>query len=205
MDSNINSDDKKSKIRKLARVRVHKQRKNPHFRTTNSWRYKRVDERWRRPRGIDNKTKESQPGWPKMVKIGYRTPRLLRGLHVSGDLTVREEFIVQNISDLELVLPHKHIVRIGGNVGTRKKEQIYSAAQSWGIPVINPPREVMYESVEEVEEDLSLERDLADLDLDLDDLDISTPSETTGDESEDKKKEVEGEEIMAEEFDEEDK
>jgi large subunit ribosomal protein L32e len=203
--------DKKD-IRRLARVRKYKQRKNPSFRTTNSWRYKRVDERWRRPKGIDNKMAESKRGWPAVVKIGYSTPRLLRGMHIDGKENVREEYLVHNLSDLELVLPHKHVVRIASTVGRRKKEEILQQARSWGLTIINPPIITEDIGLEEVEEDLSLERDISDLDLDLEDLEDSSSVEKTSVESldldssddldlpSDGEESEEGEELLAEEF-----
>ncbi|MFW9928763.1 MAG: eL32 family ribosomal protein [Candidatus Thorarchaeota archaeon] len=217
MDSNLNDTENIAKVRRLARVRRYKQRKNPHFRPTNSWAFKRVDERWRRPRGIDNKMRESHRGWPSLVKIGYRTPRLIRHLHVDGKNNVKEEYIVHNISDLELVLPQKHVVRIAHRVGRRKRDDIYSQAISWGLSVINPPSVIEEVGTPETEEDLSLDRDLEDLDLDLDELDESSPitdsdSETESDlESEtndfsdaelpsDDIESEEGEELLADEF-----
>jgi large subunit ribosomal protein L32e len=199
-------------IRRLLRVRKYKQRKNPSFRTTNSWRYDRVDERWRRPKGIDNKLRESKRGWPAVVKIGYRTPRLLRGMHTDGKGNVREEYVVQNLSDLELVLPHKHVVRIANTVGRRKKEEILQQARSWGLTIINPPIITEETGLEEIEEDLSLDRGLSDLDLDLEDLEDTTSGEDVSKEdlsldlsddldlpSDDQETE-EGDELLADEF-----
>lgn len=160
-------------LRRLAKIRTQKKKANPEFRTQNSWRYKRVDPRWRRPRGIDSKMQEKRGGWPDIVKIGYRSPKAVRNLHVTqqGGFKIREEFMVRNMSDLELVLPHKHVVRIGANVGLRKREKIYSEARSWGLHVLNPVRIEEELGETETAEDLSLDRDLdMDLDLDLDDI-----------------------------------
>ena len=161
-------------LRRLVKIKEQKKKKNPTFRTQNSWRYKRVDSRWRRPRGIDSKMQEKQGGWPDIVKVGYRKPKKVRNLHIShqNGFQVREEFIVNNLSDLELVLPHKHVIRIAKNVGLRKKEQIYSEAKSWGLRVLNPVH--IEEDLGEAEtaEDLSLDREL-DMDLDLDDVEES--------------------------------
>lgn len=199
-------------IRRLIRVRKNKQRTNPSFRTTNSWRYKRVDERWRRPKGIDNKLKESKRGWPAVVKIGYRTPRMLRGMHTDGKDNVREEYLVSNLSDLELVLPHKHVVRIANTIGRRKKEEILQQARSWGLTIINPPILTEDVGLEEIEEDLSLDRDISDLDLNLDDLEDPVTDEKTSEEDSeldldsdldlpsDDKEIDDGEELLADEF-----
>ncbi len=207
---------KDNNIRRLARVRRNKQRKNPTFKSTNSWRYVRVNDRWKRPRGIDNKSAEAKKGWPVTVKIGYRTPRALRGLHVDGKDNVREEYLVHNTSDLELVLPHKHVVRIGSRVGRRKKEELLQQARSWGLTIINPPIISEDAGLEEVDEDLSLDRDLSELDLNLEDLeDSEAKTEVTEKEDlsldlsedldlpSDEKESEEGEELLADEFKEE--
>ncbi|OLS23690.1 MAG: 50S ribosomal protein L32e [Candidatus Heimdallarchaeota archaeon LC_3] len=200
-------------IRRLARVRRNKQRKNPTFKSTNSWRYKRVNSRWKRPRGIDNKMAEAKKGVPATVNIGYRTPRALRGLHVDGKNNVREEYLVHNMSDLELVLPHKHVVRIASTVGRRKKEEILQQARSWGLKIINPPIITEDIGLDETDEDLSLDRDLSELDLNLEDIE-DTETETDVTEKEDlsldlsddldmpsEEEETEdGEELLADEF-----
>ena len=200
-------------IPRLARVRRNKQRKNPTFKSTNSWRYKRVNSRWKRPRGIDNKMKEAKKGWPTTVKIGYRTPRILRGLHVDGKDNVREEYVVHNMSDLELVLPHKHVVRLASNVGRRKKEELLQQARSWGLKIINPPIISEDAGLEEIDEDLSLDRDLSELDLNLEDLedadaktdlkekeDLSLDLSDDLDIPSDQEESEEGEELLADEF-----
>jgi large subunit ribosomal protein L32e len=156
-----------NELRRLSRIRAVKKKQKPDFQTTNSWRHLRVAKRWRRPRGIDNKMRERIKGWPQVVKIGYKKPKKMRHKYFSGTEAL-EEFLVSNLSDLDLVLPHKHVVRIDGKLGTRKKEQIYQEAISWGLKVLNPiqARETFEE---ELTEDLSLDRDLG-LDLDLEDV-----------------------------------
>ena len=159
-----------NELRRLSRIRTFKKKKKPDFKTQNSWRYVRVDKRWRRPRGIDSKMRERIKGWPQVVKIGYKKPNLLRHKYYSPVTGALEEFIVSNLSDLDLVLPHKHIIRIDGRLGNRKKEQIYQEAISWGLKILNPikTREEVLEEAD-LTEDLSLDRDLG-LDLDLEDV-----------------------------------
>ena len=112
--------------------------------------------------------RERIKGWPQVVKIGYKKPIEVRSKYFSPEYGALEEFIVSSLSDLDLVLPHKHVVRIDGRLGARKKEQIYQEAVSWGLKVLNPLQ--AKEAIEEAEltEDLSLDRDLG-LDLDLED------------------------------------
>ena len=176
-----------NELRRLSRIRALKKKQKPDFKTTNSWRYVRVAKKWRRPRGIDNKMRERIKGWPQVVKIGYKKPSKLRNKYFSPETGVLEEFIVSRLSELDLVLPNKHIVRIDGRLGARKKEQIYQEAVSWGLKVLNPIQtKETYEEEIELTEDLSLDRDLG-LDLDLEDVEDAETVEDIEDEEEDKK------------------
>ena len=106
--------------KRLLKIRSRINKKRPHFKRFESWRFVRIKDQWRKPRGIDNKMRTELQGWPKSVKIGYRGPAAVRGLHASG----MEEVMVWNTKDLEKVDPETHVARIGGTVGGRKKETI---------------------------------------------------------------------------------
>ncbi len=178
-----------NELKRLSRIRAIKKKQKPDFKPTNSWRHDRVSKRWRRPRGIDNKMRERIKGWPQVVKVGYKKPAKLRSKYFSPETGVLEEFIVSSLSDLELVLPNKHVVRIDGKLGTRKKERIYQEAVSWGLKVLNPMQTKEAYKEAELTEDLSLDRDLG-LDLDLEDVeDAEVVDQDKQDENTDEEKE----------------
>ena len=56
---------------KLAlRSKVHQSK--PEFKRPESWRYKRLETSWRKPKGVDNhQRKQKSRGRPGLVKIGY--------------------------------------------------------------------------------------------------------------------------------------
>jgi len=57
----------------------------PEFKRPESWRYKRLETTWRKPKGIDNhQRKQKSRGRPGLVKVGYGGPKIARGLHPSG-------------------------------------------------------------------------------------------------------------------------
>ena len=120
--------------KRLLKIRSRINKKRPHFKRYESWRLVRIKDQWRKPRGIDNKMRTELQGWPKSVKIGYRGPAAVRGLHASG----MEEVMVWNTKDLEKVNPETQVARIGGTVGGRKKETMLEKAKELKIRILNP-------------------------------------------------------------------
>jgi len=121
---------------KIPRVVLRQRRERPRFIRSEGWRYTRLGEKWRRPRGKDNKMRLQKRGWPPLVKVGYRSPRMYRGLHPSGF----REVLVYTVSDLEGLNPKIHAVRLAASLGGRAKLRIYERALSIGLRVLNPPR-----------------------------------------------------------------
>jgi len=107
--------------------------KRPAFKRQEWFRYSKLGEGWRKPKGIHSKMKRKLKRRPPVVVIGYRGPKAARGLHPSGF----EEVHVQNMNELEGIDPKKQAVRIGGTVGTRKRIMIEDRADELGIRVLN--------------------------------------------------------------------
>lgn len=105
----------------------------PKFVRQESWRYIRLAENWRKPKGIDNKMRKQVSGVPPLVKVGYRGPKIARGLHPSG----YNDRLIHNIRDLEKLDPKVDAARIGRTVGRRKRIDIVSKATTLGIKVLN--------------------------------------------------------------------
>jgi large subunit ribosomal protein L32e len=105
----------------------------PKFVRQESWRYDRLAENWRKPKGKDNKMRKQFSGVPPIVKIGYRGPKKARGLHPSGYI----DHIVFNVNDLTKLDVTKDAVRLAHTVGTRKRKEILAKASSLGIKVLN--------------------------------------------------------------------
>jgi large subunit ribosomal protein L32e len=105
----------------------------PKFVRQESWRYDRLAENWRKPKGKDNKMRKQFSGVPPIVKIGYRGPKKARGLHPSGYI----DHIVFNVNDLNKLDVTKDAARLAHTVGTRKRKEILAKASSLGIKVLN--------------------------------------------------------------------
>lgn len=117
----------------LLRARKKVSATRPKFVRQESWRYIRLAENWRKPKGVDNKMRKQVSGVPALVKVGYRGPKRARGLHPSG----YRDRLIHNIRDLEKLDPKIDAARIGHSVGRRKRIDIVSRANALGIKVLN--------------------------------------------------------------------
>lgn len=120
-------------VEKALKIRARLKKKKPDFVRQESWRYNRLKENWRKPKGIDNKMRRKIKGWPPTVNVGYRGPKAARGLHPSG----YEEVLVHNIDELKKVNPKTQAVRIAHTVGRKARLQILAEARKKKITVLN--------------------------------------------------------------------
>jgi large subunit ribosomal protein L32e len=105
----------------------------PDFVRQESWRYVRLAPSWRKPKGIDNHQRKQKRGWPALVKIGYRGPKIARGLHPSGYM----DNLVYNLKDLEKLDPKTDGIRFGHSVGKRKRLEIITKAKEMNFKIFN--------------------------------------------------------------------
>ena len=107
--------------------------RRPAFKRQEWFRYARLGEKWRKPKGIHSKMKRRLKRRQPIVDIGFRGPASVRGLHPSGF----EEVLIYNVDGLEEIDPKVQAVRIGGTVGTKKRMAIEDRAAELGIRVLN--------------------------------------------------------------------
>ena len=109
----------------------------PSFKRQESWRYKRVAENWRRPRGVTSKMRKEESGFPAKVKAGYGSAAATRGLHPRGLVDRR----VWRASELDELDPKIHIIRIAAQVGEKKRLGIVEKAKDLNFHIANPGKE----------------------------------------------------------------
>jgi large subunit ribosomal protein L32e len=124
---------KPSLSQKALKVRARAKNKKPKFVRAESWKYDRFSVSWRRPRGLDNKIRRKIKGWPPGASVGYKGPKIARGLHPSG----YREVLVYNIQDLSLVDPSTQAARIAHTVGKRKRALVIAEAKKLNIKILN--------------------------------------------------------------------
>jgi large subunit ribosomal protein L32e len=98
---------------------------------------KRVPERWRKQRGIDNKKREKRSYMGAEPNIGYGNPMELKGVRANGKRTM----IVRNPAELQQMIKEKKLdgydVIIAGAVARRKRIEMTKIAQVAKINVTN--------------------------------------------------------------------
>ena len=122
-----------NEIKKKLILRKEIKNRTPEFLREEWFRYKRIPKNWRRPDGITSKMRRNFKYRPSLVRIGFRGPRDVRGLHSSGF----EEVLVYNINDLSNIDPKTQAARIGGKVGTKKRLAIEKKAEELDIRILN--------------------------------------------------------------------
>lgn len=142
------SEKKPAISRKLLKLRKRAKQKKPEFLRSESWRYSKMSESWRRPRGLDHKMRRKIKGWPPMVSTGYKGPKIARGLHPSG----LREVLVHNVGELTQVDATVQAARIAHTVGKKKRALILAEAKKKKITVLNPGVEEAAEEAEKLEE-----------------------------------------------------
>ena len=114
-------------------IRRQIKKRTPHFLRDEGFRYKRIPKNWRRPTGYTSKLRINLKYRPSKVRVGFRAPKIVRGLHASGF----EEVMIHTVKELETIDPKKQAVRIGGTVGTKKRLEIAKRASELDIRVLN--------------------------------------------------------------------
>lgn len=94
------------------------------------------DPKWRRPKGIDNKMRLKLKGYPPLVEVGYRSPRVVRGIHPSGLKPVT----VSSSKDLDRLDPRVHLLYLDSSMGLKKRLELVKIALERGFKIANSPR-----------------------------------------------------------------
>jgi large subunit ribosomal protein L32e len=135
---------------KPLKARKRAKKKKPDFVRSESWRYAKLKENWRRPRGLDHKMRRKIKGWPPTVSVGYKGPKVARGLHPSG----YKEVLVHNAKEISNIDPKTEAARIAHTVGKKKRVQIIAAAKKKKVFILNfkPIKELVKKEEEKPEE-----------------------------------------------------
>ncbi|AEA38843.1 60S ribosomal protein L32 (nucleomorph) [Cryptomonas paramecium] len=110
-------------------------KKTKNFNRYDSDRYKRIGEKWRKPRGIDSCIRRKFKGKPAMPNIGYGNNCKTRNLVLGKYFKVK----ISNVQDLNILLMinRTHVGQIAKNVSQKKKRAILEKAKKMDIKILN--------------------------------------------------------------------
>jgi large subunit ribosomal protein L32e len=120
--------------KRLLRVRKKADQNRPRYIRVESWRYGRLHKYpWRAAKGIDNKTHRKMKCGSMSPEVGYRGPRLVRGLHPCG----LQDVVIYTEKDLDKLNPEVHCVRIAARLGARKRILLIEKTREKGFKILN--------------------------------------------------------------------
>merc|ERR1712072_351919 len=105
------------------------------FKRHQSDRFKRVDESWRRPKGIDSVVRRKFRGKILMPNIGYGSNKKTKHMLKSGF----KKFLIHNVADLELLLMYNrtYAAEVAHSVSRKTRTAILERAKVLDVKVTN--------------------------------------------------------------------
>ncbi|MCH7568259.1 MAG: 50S ribosomal protein L32e [Nanoarchaeota archaeon] len=87
-------------------------------------------QKWRRPKGRDNKMREKRFGYPRLPTVGQKTPK-----KEIGKIRGMKPYLVYNVKDLDKT--NKKTILIIGRVGAKKRLEIIKKALEMKLKISN--------------------------------------------------------------------
>merc|ERR1711988_507481 len=118
----------------LSRPKIVK-KKVTKFKRHQSDLFKRVDESWRRPKGIDSRVRRKFKGKVLMPNIGYGSNKKPRHMMPNGFM----KFLVHNVGELELLMMHNrgYAAEVAHSCSRKTRQEIVERAKVLDIKVTN--------------------------------------------------------------------
>lgn len=129
-------------IKELLKLKEEMKRKRPHFTRQDNNKKKTLDKgKWRKPKGYHSKMRLHKKGYKRSVKVGYKSPLMVRGMTKDGLIPM----LVYSINDFALLDNKKHAVIIGKTVGMKKKPALVAYALNHSFVIRNMKNPEEYE------------------------------------------------------------
>lgn len=132
----------------LLGVRREMKERKPEFIRQDNPKRKKLNYKWRKPKGIHSKIRHHFKGRRKMPSPGYKSPAAVKGLHSTGLEMVR----VFSVDEVSKIKKESQGIIVSGTVGKRKKLEILRKAKELNLAVFNLKID---ESIQKIEDFLS--------------------------------------------------
>ncbi|MBI3026800.1 50S ribosomal protein L32e [Candidatus Woesearchaeota archaeon] len=120
-------------ISTLLELRTRIKYKKPEFIRQDNPKRMKLNDKWRKPKGIHSKIRHSFKGRRKMPSPGYKSPRKVKCLHNSG----LKMIVVQSVDDLLNIKKENEGAVISKNVGMKKRLKILKKAKELDVNILN--------------------------------------------------------------------
>lgn len=122
-----------NQINQLLELRNNIKNRKPEFIRQDNPKRKKLNDKWRKPKGIHSKIRHHFKGRRKMPSPGYKSPADVRGLHSTGLKIV----IVSSIGGIENIIKESEGAVISKAVGMKKKIEILKKAKELNVKILN--------------------------------------------------------------------
>ena len=134
----------KEEKKELLTKREEQRKKRPSFIRHAAHRKSKLEEKWRRPKGLHNKLRLSKKSRGSAVKTGYGSPAAIRGKSASG----KRMLVVENRTQLHMTEPESHELIIASGLGDRKRLALLQEAQKHGFTILNLDLKASVDAIE---------------------------------------------------------
>jgi len=119
-------------IKRLLKIREKIKSRKPKYLRQDAHRVKKLDKKWRRPRGMHSKMRKRLKSYRRNPEIGYGSPKEVKYLNKEGLMPV----LIKSKKDIESA-NENNILIISRTIGLRKKLEILRQVKSKGLKVEN--------------------------------------------------------------------
>lgn len=137
-----------SNIKHLLEQRKALRKKRPAFIRDGYGKRKRIDSKWRVPRGRHSKLRHQFAGHRKKVMPGFRTPELVRGLDNAG----LQPVVVSSLGDVMRMSKDRHSAILSSGLGKRKRLILIAELKKHTIAVNNVTEKYVETILEEMKQ-----------------------------------------------------
>ena len=122
-----------TQVNELMELRNRIKERKPIFIRQDNPKRRKLNFKWRKPKGIHSKIRHKFKGRRKMPSPGYKSPNKVKGMHSSGIKIIN----VYSPRDLQNINRENEGIVAAKNVGMKKKLEIFMKAKELNINVLN--------------------------------------------------------------------
>lgn len=104
----------------------------PKFIRQDRNKFKKLGDKWRKPKGLHSKTRNCFRGHESIVSVGWKSPADSRGL-----IDSLENVVVFTLKEVEGINPKIQGISIANAVGLKRRIELIAKAKERGIRIIN--------------------------------------------------------------------